>query len=120
VAEKQAAGVPEPWSPSQAMQVPAALQIGVLPEHSALDAHCTQVWLVSLHAAVGAMQSTWSSVVHCTHLPASTPTVTQAGFVVSLHALGEPEPRLPSHATHAPPALQIGVFPPQSVSARQP
>jgi hypothetical protein len=36
-----AAGVPEPRSPLHAMQVPAALQMGVLPEHCELFAHCT-------------------------------------------------------------------------------
>lgn len=35
----QAAVAAEPKSPLHAMQVPAALQIGVVPEHSALEPH---------------------------------------------------------------------------------
>ena len=39
----QAAVAPEPRSPLQPMHVPAALQMGVAPEHSALEPHCTQL-----------------------------------------------------------------------------
>jgi len=38
-----AAVAPEPRSPLHAMQVPAALQIGVAPEQSAFEPHATHV-----------------------------------------------------------------------------
>jgi hypothetical protein len=120
--------------------VPAALQIGVVPEHCAFVVHCTHVWLVSLHAGFGGMQRTGSAVVHCTHLPMSGPAFTHAGFAIVGHASLAPEPLSPLQGTHAPESqtgvapehcellmqpthwfvvvLQNGVAPPQSPSAK--
>jgi hypothetical protein len=75
-----AAVAPDPRSPLHGTHVPAALQIGVVPEHSAFDAHCTQVWLVSLQAGFAPTQSTLSAFVHSTHLPVSAPSPTHAGL----------------------------------------
>ena len=116
-AVEQAAVAPEPRSPLHPMQVPAALQVGVAPEHSALEPHCTQEWLVSLQTGVAPVQSTLSVLVHCTHVPAPAPAVTQAGAVVDEHACGVPELRSPSHATQTP-AEQIGVVPEHAASVR--
>jgi hypothetical protein len=117
-----AAGVPAPRSPSHGMQVPAALQIGVAPEHWSLESHCTHVWLVSLHAGFAPTQSTLSVFVHSTHLPVSTPPLTHAGLVASVHAFGVPAAGgmglSPSHPSHVPPE-QIGVVPAHAVSVRQ-
>jgi hypothetical protein len=118
VAVAHAAGVAAPRSPSHLMHVPTGLQIGVVPEHCAFDAHCTQVWLVSLQAGLAPTQSPFSPAEHSTHLPASGPAATHAGVAADLHALGVPELRSPSHATQAPAPLQTGVLPPQAASVR--
>jgi hypothetical protein len=100
----------EPRSPSHATHVPAALQIGVVPEHCAFVVHCTHVWVVSLHAGFGGTQRIGSAVVHCTQLPVSAPALTHAGFVVVGHASPAPEPLSPLHGTHLP-VSQTGVVP---------
>jgi hypothetical protein len=62
--EKHVALFPtSPRLPSQATQVPAALQIGVAPPQSALVLHCTHVWLVSLQAPMHSLEPP-GSVVH--------------------------------------------------------
>ncbi len=75
---------------------------------------------MSLQTGVAPVQSTLSVLVHWTHLPRSgePAAVMQAGAVSDEHALGVPEPRLPSHATHLP-AEQIGVAPEHAASVRQ-
>ena len=117
IAVVHAAGVAAPRSPSHFTHVPAALQIGVVPLHWALEPHCTQVWLVSLHAGVAPTHSTGSCVVHATHLPVSGPAKTHAGLAADLQAAGVPERRSPSQATQAP-ALQLGVAPPHAASVK--
>ena len=114
---EHAARVAAPRSPSHAMHAPAALQIGVLPEHCALLPHCTQVWLVELQAGLAPPQRRTSPSLHSTQLPVPGPFVRHAGAVATLHAAGVAEPRFPSHGTHAP-ALQMGVAPPQAASVK--
>jgi hypothetical protein len=98
-----AAGVPEPRSPSQATQVPAALQIGVAPEHCAFELHWTHLFVPgSLQAGVGARQASRSPEVHWTQVPAFAPLVRQAGAVGEVQAWLAPEPRLPLQPTQVP------------------
>lgn len=99
-------------SPVQPTHVPAALQIGVLPEHCASLVHWTHVWVVAWQAGVAPLQSSRLPVVHCTHLPTSGPDLTQAGAEGDVHWCGVPVSRSPSHGTHVPPE-QIGVEPEQ-------
>jgi hypothetical protein len=106
-----------PRSPSHATQVPAALQIGLLPEHCALLEHCTHMCVVELHAGVAPLHSSRSVLVQGTHLPASAPAFTHAGLAADAHAWAVPELRSPSHATQLPPE-QIGVAPEQLLLSR--
>ena len=99
------------------MQAPAALQIGVVPEHCALLEHCTQVCVVALQAGLAPTQRTRSELVHSTQLPAPTPTVMHAGAATALHACDVPDPRSPSQGTQAPPT-HSGFAPEHAASVR--
>jgi hypothetical protein len=107
---RHAAGEPVPRSPSQATQLPAALQIGVAPEHCALELHWTHLFVVALHAGLGETHASVSAAVHSTHMPAPGPVVRQAGAVGWVQAWIAFEPRLPLQPTQTP-LWQNGVVP---------
>lgn len=71
------------------------LQMGVLPEHSALELHWTQVLVVVLHTGVAPVHARLLLAVHCTHpRPAMQAGVAPEHSASTLH--GRQRPVLPS------------------------
>lgn len=136
----QAALAPEPRSPLQGTQVPAALQIGLAPEHCAFETHSTHVLVTGSQALVGATQLPLLVGEHGAQLPAFGPLVRHAGRSAVRHAWVAPLPKSPLQGTHVPPSqlgfeaghwpsvthstqvfvvvLHCGLAPPQSLKSR--
>lgn len=89
------------------------LHLPFRPEQFASELHSTQTSasLVTLQTGLPGVHAETFDARHSTHSPVLAPVLTQAGLACVEQAPAVPAPRSPSHATHVPAALQIGVAP---------